>query len=333
MKTVVNTRSQFKPISSAILVFLLLIVAGCGGTEEKPEIWSLELSVDYGFMPRWNSEGTRLVFGDSRAGNSRLCVMNGEGAVEEIGSEIVAHNWDYCWSPNGERIALSSPAAPDDSTGGVWVIELASGMARRVVDRGRDVCWGDSGNAIYFEIENPVGGVPGIYALSLTDSIPRLIAERGVKPAARPFSNQVAYADGSIDGRIWLASEESAPIRVSERGAIQWKWSGDGTQLFAVLNDYATGIVRGHLWRYQGVDLIQSDSLASSVSSVTVNRNGSLIVFTRSSGATWLGIWITRNGDEVKISPVGENPELHPATEKIAYNLPGGGIRILTRTQ
>ncbi len=344
-----NNKLQYTVIKVFTVVALVLFVqlSGCSSNNVEPEVWSVTQSHNFGRMPRWNPDGTKIAFGDDRPGQAGIWIWNSDqvspSPVVTLLSRLIPHNWDYCWSPDGGKIAFSSPAAPEDSLGGVWVADLATNETIRIWDRGRDVSWGDSGNALYFQIENPVGGVPGIYAITLPQAedtlsqYPRFIAAQGFKPQGRPLSNQVAYGDGLIDGRVWVGGEGVNPVVVSGYGALQWDWSSDGRFLFVIVNRYVTGTIKGVLWRIDGrADLnppFMADSLTSWTSNLSVNRSGSTIAFARSSGSTWLGIWIHRDGEDVQIITYGENPDIHPIEEKVAMNANGGGIRIVTRQQ
>ncbi len=314
------------------LSLLLLIAVGCGGTEVEPEEWSVAQSINYGLVPRWSPDGIKIAFGDDRPGSLGIAIM-GENSQPELIPNLPPHNWDYCWSPDGAKIAFTSPAGSGDSLSGVWMVTVATHDLSRIYDRGRDVSWGDSGNALYFHIENPVTGPPGIYAVTVGDTLARLIAGGGLKPQGRPLSNQVAYADGLIAGKLWISSEGTNPVEASPVGALHWDWSADGRYLFVVINNYTSGFVRGSLWRIHGDNPAILDSLTAYVVNSSTNRTGNQVVFSRNGGSTWLGIWINIDGVDTQISNYGENPDLHPTQEKVVCNITGGGIQILSRVK
>lgn len=320
------------PVVIATMFFVAIGVAGCGGDSEKPEIWSVVQSINYGLLPRWSPDGSMIAFGDNRPGQSGIGIIHASSDPEIFG-DLPPSNWDYCWSPDGDKIAFTSPAAAEDSLGGVWIVDITSHELTRIWDNGRDVSWGDSASSLFFQLENPVGSPPGIYSITLGDTTPRLIAERGLKPQGRPNSREVAYADGSIDGRVWVTSEGGTPVAASDAGALQWDWSGDGNYLYVIVNRYTSGVVRGALYRVNGDDPSRSDSLTTYAAYPSSNRSGSQIAFVRNSGATWLGIWLHRSGSDVQIVSYGENPDLHPSEDKVVFNVTGGGIQVITRTQ
>lgn len=312
-------------------VILTLTLLGCSD-DDTPEIWSIVYSSDFGRSPRFSPDGSSIAFGDDRAGHSGLWIKNDSDDPQRL-AIASPHNWDYCWSPDNSRIAFSSPASPEDSLGGIWIVDVLTNETKKVFSRGRDVSWGESGQALFFQIENPAGGVPGIYALTIGDSLPRFIAASGIKPQGRPGTNQVAYADGSLDAKVWISSDGADPVEIPESGAIQWRWAGNGGALYIIYNHYLSGTIRGDLWRLDGSDFAKIDSLAAWAANLSVNRDGSRVVFTRYSGSTWLGIWLLREGKEIQLFNFGENPDIHPTEEKIAFNGSSGGIRIAVRTQ
>lgn len=323
------------PTSACVTAVFLLVLIGCEGEKSNgpSRAWDWRATLDFGRRPRWDPAGQRILFGDDTPGRAGLWVWDLTRDPQPLGDRLPPHNWDYRWSPGGAQVAFSSPAAPEDSASGVWVVEVESGRFWRVWDRGRDVSWGEAGSALVFRIDNPPVGIAGVYALTLTDTTgPRLIAAGGMRPLCAPSSGLVAYSDGEVDGRLWIAGGASEPRLVSLVGASEWAWSAGGSYLFFVVNHYSSGAIRGDLWRISGQAVVSADSLTSYMAYPAPDGDGGQVAFLRSSGGVWAGLWLRRiGGEDVQVAPYGNNPDFDPTGDRIAVNAPGGGIRVLAR--
>jgi dipeptidyl aminopeptidase/acylaminoacyl peptidase len=315
------------------LALTAVLLAGCGGDDApETEEWGWAQTLDFGRMPRWSPGDSLILFGDDTPGRSGLWIWDLEHSPTQLAADLPPHNWDYHWSPDGRSVAFSSPAAEDDSLSGIWVVNRLSGAKTRVWNRGRDVSWGDNGGELYFRLENPSIGEPGVYALTVGDTVARFIALHGIRPAACPTESMVAFADAEVDGRLFTARDGALSEALSNYGIAQWVWSGDGMYLTYIVNRYTSGILKGTLWRLNVTSPSRPDSLTSFAANPSPNGDCSAVAFERSSGGTWVGIWIHRRGEgDLQVVPYGHNPAIDRSGRRIAANISGGGVRILSR--
>jgi Tol biopolymer transport system component len=298
----------------------------------------MTVSLTYGRMPRWNPNGDKILFGDDTPGRAGLWIWDLQGDPVHPTDSLPPHNWDYRWSPDGAKIAFTAPGAPEDSVGGVWVVDLSSRVASRIFDRGRDVTWADSNRNLIFRVDDYPGGVAGIYEKGVGDvAPPRLVVEEGMLPAAAHQGNLLAFTDGATDAQLYIADIAATPLSVqtvSDPGASQWAWSGDGSVLYCVVNNYTAGVIKGILYKIAGHTPFNSDSLGSFIADPAPNRDGSQVAYLRSSGGRWSGVWVRHpTGEEVVISPYGLNPDMHPTLNRVAVNVTGGGIRVFEQSK
>lgn len=313
---------------------VLMQTVGCEGDDESGvEQWVWSSSTDFGRQPIWSPDGEMILFGDDRPGNHGLFLWTlTPGALPELlGDGLPPHNWDYQWSPDGARICFSSPGEIGDPDVGIWVVTVSDGSAERIYDRGHDISWKYSGDAVVARIDNHPQGEPGIYQIDIGDYSATRIATGGYQPLCCPTSNWVAFRTGEIRGLLQVRSGEGFSYTFSDTGLVQMKWSANGQYLCAVFNDYITGEIRGVMYRIRvHPDGLSADSLTRWAAYPAPDRSGESIAFLRMSNSRWVGLWLhTIGGSETRIAPYGFNPSFDPTGNRIAVNAPEGGIRIL----
>jgi len=324
-------------------IVLSFVMSGCEGCSEAPlpepnADWIESASLDFGRLPHWDPTGGSLVFGDDSPGRVGLWVWDITGAPTRPADNLPPHNWDYRWSPDGRKIAFTSPVALEDSLGGVWMIDVATREKRQLYPEGRDVAWTDSGRSLVFRIDSPRLGVTGLYGLGLSDTTaPYLIADGGMLPQASSRGNLIAFSVGEINAQLFvinLAAASPMPSPVGPTGALQWAWSGNGDYLYMVINRYGSGLNRGVIWKYSANGAGAVDSIVSYAAFPSSDRTGSKLVYAQSSSGRWVGIWFKESGrDDVIVARYGVNPEIDANSNRVALNASEGGIRIYERVR
>jgi len=324
-----------KIITFGFFHLLMLSLTGCPSDDNRPEE-PIPIFTDFGRLPKWSPDGSTILFGEDTPGQSGLYLWSIEDDPVSLSDSLQPHNWDYCWSPDGDRIAFTSPGSVGDNLTGVWIYNIETNEAIRVFDRGRDVSWYSSGEALAVRMDNPTDSIPGIYRLDLTgepdlETHAVLVIASGHKPVCSPAQEWLAYSDNEIRGRLRVIGSDGEEQYVSNPGVVQYNWSQDGSFLAFTINDYTTGSLEDVMW---GVDIAQpelADTLARWAAQPAPDSTGNQVAFARSSYGRWVGVWLySKSNDELKIDDYGLNPHFDPAGDRIAVNSTVGGIRIIT---
>ena len=320
-----------------IITILVLSLNGCKKSDDAIESWEWTHFTEFGRQPIWSPDGSQVLFGDDHPGSAGLYLWDLNAEPILLHAELPAHNWDYCWSPDGSHIAFTSPGGADETLAGVWSYSFNDGSLAHLFDRGRDVSWLYNNSDLAFRVDNPEGDAPGIYRLRLpeqggTEGEADLLIANGHKPRCSPQSDFIAYSDGEINGRLHIINLDLDEAYQSEAGVVQWNWSYDGSRLAFILNNYTTGVLSDVLWGIDVTSPEEADTLALWATYPASDQRGDQIVFVRVQNGRLAGLWIYRTGEEeLRIATYGQNPSYDPTAERIAANSASGGIQILTR--
>lgn len=316
------------------LAFFIIAISGCeSNSNDAVEAWEQSNSTEFGRKPVWSHDGSLILFGNDTPGNAGLYLWDLNTDPVLLHDELPAHNWDYCWSPDGSQIAFSSPGGADDSLAGLWVYTLNDGSLNQVFNNGRDVSWLFNNTELVFRIDNYHDNQPGIYRLDIYDEGEEtLLIENGHKPACSPQNDFIAYSDNEINGRLHIIDLDLQEVYQSHPGAVHWNWSYDGYNLAYIANNYSGGTLSEVLW---GVDLNHpenTDTLSRWATYPTYDQDGRQVAFVRVQNGRISGLWLHRKDyGEHRIASFGQNPSFSPTDDRVAANSAGGGIRILTR--
>lgn len=309
---------------------LALTLTGCNlpSTPAPEETWRSTPVADFGRRPRWSPDGTALAFGGDHPDSTGIWIWDPEQGVRSAADSLPPHNWDYRWSPDGTRLAFSAPGEPGTSGSGLWVVDLDSRTARQVRSEGRHPSW-ISDSALIFQTYSNPPNQPAVVELNLASGAVHTVGS-GFHPLAAP-TGWVAWSDAESGGRLHLRPPSGAPVTVGDSGAVQWEWSANGKVLAAVFADYARGVTEGTLWRVTVAPsgTVSGQAVALWAGFPAPDGSGSQIAFLRMSAARIVGVWIW-SGTETRIADYAENPDFNPRSERLAANLAGGGVVVLS---
>lgn len=321
----------------------LMLLSGCPGSgEDTSENWEWTHTLDFGRCPKWSPQGEIILFGDDTPGRAGIYLWDLSSAPTSLAETLPIHNWDYSWSPDGSKIAWTSPGAQIDSSIGVWLYELSTGNVRRIFNYGRDVCWLSDNITLVVRIDEPIFGAPGIYTLERTEQEYEynafLLAADGFKPTASPKAGWLTYLDHEFKGRLHLLDPEGDQQHVSGQGVMVAKWSADGSRLAYARNNYGYKEDLDPLWDALFVVGISNPAKADSLTAWATNPapspDGSQIVFSRVQFSQWAGLFIYRpESGNVRIAPYGLTPDYDPNGDRVVVGATVGGIRVLTRVR
>jgi len=328
-----------KPLTTllitAFVLSIFLIFIGCETDSEYPK-WSVENITLFGHIPRWSPDGNSILFADDNPLNAGLWTWSLTDRVNRMLDSLPSHNWDYCWSPDGEMIAFSAPGESGSPDKGIWLYYISDDTLVRILDRGRDVSWYHDESSIVARLDQLVTGIPGIYHVDINSSETEFICE-GYFPKASPSEPWIAYNESEIDGRLYIIDEMFESVEVAELGAQLHVWSADGKTLSCIVNDYISGVINGKLFRIEYSDSTWNaeEIVTDKASYPAPSRNGSLIAYmAMNNNASWDGIKLfgSGGGEGILISAYGFNPEFNPVDDGyIVADTPDNGLQLLER--
>jgi len=285
-------------------------------------------------MPHWSPNGDLILFGGDAPDKSGLWIWEEGVALRMLADSLPPHDWDYRWSPDGRKVAFSSPGECGEKGSGIWIVDVNTSDKRRLLDRGQDLSWYYDGLSVLVRIDLPESGTPGIYRTFLNDDKVDFITE-GFYPVCSTNNGWIAYNESEINGKLFIKSGDDDPVVVSELGAKQWVWSADGNALFCVVNDYISGVIHGSLFKIRLSDSkwYTTKIITEAISYPAPNRTGSKVACLKmSENDTWDGLYLYGENNRIHLADYVFNPKFHPSdNNRIAVDVTGNGIWIVSK--
>jgi eukaryotic-like serine/threonine-protein kinase len=159
-----------------------------------------------------------------------------------------SRDWDGqpAFSPDGRQIAFASRREGGETVGGIWLIEVTGGTARRLTRAGFSPAWSPDGREIVHATEpGRMAGtvrISTLHAIDVRSGTTRLVSDvDATEPAWSPNGHRIAYsAFFSADARpeefdIWtVRADGTDAVRVTDDAFVDWapSWSADGRYLY-----------------------------------------------------------------------------------------------------
>ena len=238
------------------------------------------------------------------------------------------------WSPDGRSIVFSWNDASNWDSGGVYVLELDTGIRRPILSGGScDHCepdWSPSGEWI---------AMVGLTLVrSSGDSSHRLTSALGFSPSWSPDGARIAMSSGADHPNgpkvIWTVAADGSDARdISEHGVGEWlsaDWSPDGGRLVHV--------------RYVGVgwpEIFVMDTSGANAARLTNDNvsdgnpawspDGLWIAWSRNDPGSRPYVWVMRaDGTSARRLTEGFDPTWSPDGGRIAFSafVEDGSLRL-----
>ena len=194
-------------------------------------------------FPSLSPDGGQVAYAARNSGNWDIYAQRvGEKVAVNLTKDSTADETQPAFSPDGQRLAFRS----ERERGGLYVMPVSGGHARRLTDFGYHPAWSPDGREIVFATHDV--GDPN--ARRLDQSIAWIInVETGLKrqltdgrgdaaqPSWSPGGARVAYwgKNPAAQRDIWtIPAQGGEPVAVTDDAAFDWNpvWSPDGRYIY-----------------------------------------------------------------------------------------------------
>jgi Tol biopolymer transport system component len=147
-------------------------------------------------LPRWNADGSAVVFSSERSGNWQVWEVPAQGGPARRLRSNANREWQADISRDGRRLAfLSNQDGPES----LWLMELASGATQLLVRHGRRTVfgnphWSADGRRIVFSSNHRIGHQ--IYVVDVATAEQTKVSgylSGGCEPRFHPDGRRVVY--------------------------------------------------------------------------------------------------------------------------------------------
>jgi Tol biopolymer transport system component/DNA-binding winged helix-turn-helix (wHTH) protein len=160
--------------------------------------------------PAWSPDGRRLAFASDQLGNSDIWVQRLDGSEPSRITTSPARDWQPAWSPDGTRIVYRS----EENGGGLYVVPIAGGEARRIAEFGAAPQWSPAGDLILFSNANVRNGARKLYVIAPDGGTPREVAAAVIEPLIASMWYSAIEAAWHPDGArisVWGTQPNGQP--------------------------------------------------------------------------------------------------------------------------
>jgi eukaryotic-like serine/threonine-protein kinase len=210
--------------------------------------------------PTISPDGRLIAY--EHAGDIHIHDLDG-GAVINLTPDSPAFDGEPAFSPDGRRIAFTSRREGGEVNGGIWVVDVTGGPARRLTNAGFSPAWSPDGREILYTTEFVRGTsrptnrvrISALRSIDVQQGATRLVSRGDVaQPAWSPNGHRIAFWRGFVPGQfpgrfnVWtMRPDGSDLVPVTDDEFLVWNpvWSPDGRYVyFCSLRDGSAGVWR-----------------------------------------------------------------------------------------
>ena len=317
MKRIKENSSILYHIYPYVALIAIVFISGC--TPYDPGPWDYKHIVSFGRTPKYSPDRSRIAFGGSEADNTGIWLYGGPSGVVQLTD--LYHNWDYEWSPDGQRIVFSNPSGGNNS--GLWIVDM-EGNLEHLSESGRFPSWetipGMGDTMIVFQ----EGVGEGINMISTASEEVTVLTGIGESPKVSPDGDFVAFllrseGGGSYDS-LHLYHINSGTDQTLAACGTNFDWSPDGNTItFERYELYTNGYILNV--KIVNVNTGYVSILWTGAKNPRFSPDGNRIVFEAIAGDVADGIFMVAPGggsvEEVTYSGFG--PDVYLNTDRIIY--------------
>ena len=193
-------------------------------------------------FPSLSPDGSLVVYAKTVGGRSHLFLQEvGKGAPRDLSAATTADDTEPACSPDGRQIAFRS----ERQGGGIFVMGIAGGSARRLLPFGYNPAWSPDGREIALAtegVEDPGSRQTNsdLWRVEVATGAKRpvVVGADAVQPSWSPHGRRIAYwglPPGSAERVLWtVPAAGGTPVRVTHDSHLNWNpvWSPDGSYLY-----------------------------------------------------------------------------------------------------
>ncbi len=208
------------------------------GSELKFLVGTTPDGRDFGLCPEWSPDGNWIVAND-RIGRIWMVSADGDSFVQITQGEM---KWYPSFSPDGKKIAFSTPDSDHIGQRGIRIFDLANNSEKFVFAYGYSPSWSPDGSQLVFNgyLKQNNQWYAGVIVCDTSGMNARMVCEVDNAPneKAASFSpdgakivfHQKTKKDAS--NQIWVVNtDESNPRKLTRKGGAWPSWSPDGSKI------------------------------------------------------------------------------------------------------